>query len=195
MDKHNECKPHINVDYFEDLTGEMPSTGAKQVQEIGNRIKGLREGKGISLEKLSEATGFDEYDLVTARQFVGNETLGYKMALCQRDIAIYGAILLFGLFFSISGKKIKPLPWYLWLIIGLGPIGLDGFSQLLSQTGLGIFNFLSLRESTPFLRSLTGGLFGLATAWFGFPYLEESVLDNRREMRLKHSITEQIINE
>ncbi len=139
-----------------------------------------------------EATGFDENDLAAARQFVGNDTLGYKMALCQRDIAIYGAILLFGLVFSFSGKRIKPLPWYLWLIIGLGPIGLDGFSQLLSQIGLGIFDWLPLRESTPFLRALTGGFFGLATAWFGFPYLEESVLDNRREMRLKHSITSQI---
>jgi uncharacterized membrane protein len=139
-----------------------------------------------------EATGFNENDLVTARQFLGNEVLGYKMALCQRDFAIYSAIFLFGVIFSITGKKIKPLPWYLWLIMGLGPIGLDGFSQLLSQTGLGIFDWLSLRESTPFLRALTGALFGLATAWFGFPYLEESVQDNRREMQLKHSITEQI---
>ncbi|MFW5714682.1 MAG: DUF2085 domain-containing protein [Brevefilum sp.] len=139
-----------------------------------------------------EATGFNENDLVTARNFLGNETLGYKMALCERDIAIYGVILLFGLVFSLTGKKIKPLPWYLWVLIGLGPIGLDGFSQLLSQTGLGIFEWLPLRESTPFLRSLTGGLFGLATAWFGFPYLEESVIDNRREMRIKHRITAQI---
>jgi hypothetical protein len=37
-------------------------------------------------------------------------------------------------------------------------------------------------------------LFGLATAWFGFPYLEESVIENRREMQLKHSITAQINN-
>lgn len=142
-----------------------------------------------------EATGFDENDLITARQFLGNEILGYKIALCERDIAIYGAILLFGLVFTLTGKRIKPLPWYLWLAIGLGPIGLDGFSQLLSQTGLGIFNWLPLRESTPFLRTLTGGLFGLATAWFGFPYLEESVIENRREMQLKHSITAQIHDE
>jgi len=139
-----------------------------------------------------EATGYNENDLVTAREFLGNETLGYKMALCERDIAIYGAILLFGVVFSLTGKKIKPLPWYLWVLIGLGPIGLDGFSQLLSQTGLGIFNWLPLRESTPFLRALTGSLFGLATAWFGFPYLEESVLENRQEMQLKNSITDQI---
>jgi len=139
-----------------------------------------------------EATGYDEFDLVTARNFLGNDAMGYKLALCERDIAIYGAILLFGIVFSLTGKKIKPLPWYLWLLIGLGPIGLDGFSQLLSQTGLGIFSWLPLRESTPLLRSLTGALFGLATAWFGFPYLEESVQENRREMQLKHAIVKQI---
>ncbi len=139
-----------------------------------------------------EATGFDENDIQSARNFLGNEDLGYKMALCQRDIAIYGAIFVFGLVFALSGKKIKPLPWYLWILIGLGPIGLDGFSQLLSQIGFGIFSWLPLRESTPFLRVFTGFCFGLATAWFGFPYLEESVQENRHDMQLKHAIVEQI---
>jgi uncharacterized membrane protein len=139
-----------------------------------------------------QATGFDEYDLVTARDFVGSEAMGYKLALCQRDIAIYSAILFFGLLFTLTGKKIPPLPWYLWILLGIGPIGLDGFSQLLSQTGLAIFDWLPLRESTPFLRALTGGLFGLATAWFGYPYLEESVQENRREMHLKYAIVKQL---
>jgi len=139
-----------------------------------------------------EATGFDEYDLVNARQFLGNDAMGYKLALCERDIAIYGAILLFGIVFSLSGKKIPTLPWVLWILIGLGPIGLDGFSQLLSQTGLAIFDWLPLRESMPFLRALTGGLFGLMTAWFGYPYLEESVQENRHDMQLKYAIVQQI---
>jgi len=142
-----------------------------------------------------EASGFDENDIATARNFAGNDSMGYKMALCQRDIAIYGAILLFGIVFSVTGKKIKPLPWYLWIIIGLGPIGLDGFSQLLSQTGLSIFQWLPVRESTPFLRAMTGAFFGLATAWFGFPYLEETVQENRNEMQLKHAISRQITSE
>lgn len=138
-----------------------------------------------------QATGFNEYDLDTARDFLGNEAMGYKVALCERDIAIYLALFLFGLVFALTGKKIKPLPWFLWILIGLGPIGLDGFSQLLSQTGLGIFSWLPLRESTPLLRTLTGACFGLATAWFGFPYVEESVQENRRDMALKYAIYEQ----
>lgn len=139
-----------------------------------------------------QATGFAENDINTARDFLGNEAMGYKLALCERDIAIYGAILLFGIVFSLTGKKIKPLPWYLWILIGLGPIGLDGFSQLLSQTGLGIFSWLPLRESTPLLRALTGALFGLGTIWFGLPYLEESVRENRRDMQMKYAIVSQI---
>lgn len=139
-----------------------------------------------------EATGFDEFDLNIARDFLGDEVMGYKLALCERDIAIYGALFLFGVLFALTGKKIKPLPWYLWIIIGLGPIGLDGFSQLLSQTGWGLFSWLPLRESTPLLRALTGGLFGLATAWFGFPYMEESVQENRRDMQMKYAIVSQI---
>ena len=142
-----------------------------------------------------EATGFNEYDLNTARDFPGNEVMGYKLALCERDIAIYGALFLFGVIFALTGKKIKPLPWYLWILIGLGPIGLDGFSQLLGQTGWGLFSWLPLRESTPFLRVLTGALFGLGTAWFGFPYLEDSVLENRRDMQMKHAIVSQIEEE
>jgi uncharacterized membrane protein len=142
-----------------------------------------------------EATGYNENDLNTARDFLGNETLGYKVAACERDIAIYGAIFLFGILFSLTGNKLKPLPWYLFILIGLGPIGLDGFSQLLSQTGLSIFAWIPLRESTPFLRVLTGVFFGLGTAWFGFPYLEESVLENRKEMELKQAITRQISND
>ena len=160
---------------------------------FGEQLYYPRELAGVKgVISYSDATGYDDYDLETARDFLGDETLGYKIALCQRDIAIYSMILLFGIGFSLSGRKIKPLPWFLWLILGLGPIGLDGFSQLLSQSGFSFLNWLPLRESTPLLRTLTGAFFGLATAWFGFPYLEESVQGNRQEMQLKAAITKQM---
>lgn len=162
----------------------------------GEQLYYPRELAGVEdMITYGQATGLDENDIRSARNFLGNEDMGYKMALCQRDMAIYGAIFLFGMVFSLTRKKIKPLPWYFWILIGLGPIGLDGFSQLLSQTGFGIFSWLPLRESTPFLRVFTGLCFGLATAWFGFPYLEESVQENRHEMQLKHAIVQQMSNE
>jgi transcriptional regulator with XRE-family HTH domain len=51
--------PHINVDYFEDLTGNISDTGQSNMDEIGQRIKKLREEKGLSLQDLSVRTGFD----------------------------------------------------------------------------------------------------------------------------------------
>jgi uncharacterized membrane protein len=129
-----------------------------------------------------QATGINEQDLVSARQFIGNNQLGFKVALCERDIAIYGAILLFGLIFVLTKRKLPALPWYLWIIIGMVPIGLDGVSQLLSQAP---FYFLPYRESTPFLRTLTGGLFGLTTAWFGYPLVEESMADSKEYLSAK----------
>ena len=129
------------------------------------------------LVPFGEATGVSEEDLWAARAFRGNETVGYKVAFCERDVAIWGAMLLFGILYLLSKERIPPLKWYWWLLIGIGPIGLDGFSQLLSQlSGFPIFGrLLSYRESTPFLRTLTGGLFGFMTAWFGFPVVKETM--------------------
>jgi len=52
-------KPHINVDYFEDLTGDIFAPASRGIEEIGIRIKTIREEKGISLQDLSKLTGFD----------------------------------------------------------------------------------------------------------------------------------------
>jgi uncharacterized membrane protein/glutaredoxin len=116
-----------------------------------------------------------------AREFTGNETVGYKIALCERDTAMYLAILGFGLFYAATGRRLKPLHWMLWLLLGVAPIGLDGFSQLFSQFNWEwLASVLPYRESTPFLRILTGGLFGLMTAWFAYPNIEESMSETRQ---------------
>ncbi len=116
--------------------------------------------------------------ILGARDFLGNATAGYKVAICERDIAMYGSLLLFGLIFALSGKRIKQVPWYVWLLIGAVPIAIDGFSQL---PGLltGLPAFLPNRESTPFLRVLTGGLFGFFTAWFLYPLIESNMKETR----------------
>lgn len=127
-----------------------------------------------------QATGIDENDLLGARAFTGSAQLGYKVAICERDVAIYLAILFFGLLFGATGRRIKPLHWMVWLLVGIAPIGLDGFSQLFSQLNLPFLAaVLPFRESTPFLRVLTGALFGFTTAWFGLPYVEESMRETR----------------
>jgi uncharacterized membrane protein len=143
------------------------------------------------VQSYEELISGDTISILEARRFIGDENLGYKVALCERDIAIYGAILLFGLLFAATGKRIKSLPWYIWILIGLVPIGLDGTSQLPSL-GASIFpDWLPIRESTPFLRVLTGGLFGLTTAWYLYPYVEESMRDNHQILARKKAIAEQ----
>ena len=51
--------PHINVDFFECLTGDISGEKQPDVEGIGIRIRTLREEKGLSLEALSNMTGFD----------------------------------------------------------------------------------------------------------------------------------------
>jgi uncharacterized membrane protein len=124
----------------------------------------------------------DPSDIEAAIDLRGDETLGFKVALCQRDVAIYGSILLFGLVFSVTKRKIPPLPLIAWVVLGLVPIGLDGLSQIVSQLP---WEIIAVRESTPLLRSLTGSLFGFSTAWFSFPVIEEAMSETRKVLSVK----------
>jgi len=139
-----------------------------------------------------EATGLDEDDLWQARRFIGNPTLGYKVAMCERDVAIYGAFLIFGLLFGLTRRRIPPLPWYLWLLLGWLPIGLDGLSQILSQVP---HSFIPYRESTPLLRTFTGFMFGFTTAWFGYPLIEASMKDNLKALEARFHISRSVWGE
>jgi uncharacterized membrane protein/glutaredoxin len=133
-----------------------------------------------------------EADIVQARNFVGNEVVGYKVALCQRDVAIYAFMLLFGVFYAVSGRKLRSLPWYVWVLLGMGPIALDGFSQLPSLAS-GLPGWLPVRESSPLLRMVTGGLFGWVTAWYLFPMLEDTAVETRRLFQRKKAVVEQSV--
>ena len=166
------------------LFGEQPFYPLVEANISG--VKTFEEASGIPhLDDPYSVTRF------AARSYVGDETVGYKVALCERDIAIYASILLFGVIFGLTGRRIKPLHWMLWLLIGLGPIGLDGFSQLLSQFDWAWFAALvPYRESTPFLRVLTGALFGLTTAWFAYPNIEESMNETRQYYIKKNAVIE-----
>jgi hypothetical protein len=53
-------------------------------------------------------------------------------------------------------------------------------------------NWLLIRESSPFLRTLTGGMFGWMTAWYLFPMIEETMRETRRIMQRKFAVAEQI---
>ena len=158
-----------------------------------------RELAGIpGVASYEEFTGSSGVNVTSERKFTGleqrgfgAEAAGYKVALCQRDVAIYASMALFALLFMATGRKIKALPWYLWVIIGLGPIALDGFSQLPSLIAQ-LPDWMLIRESTPVLRSLTGALFGIATSWYLFPMIEESMRETRKMLAGKFAVVAQI---
>ncbi len=57
--KNKNQTPHINVDYFEDLTGAIQKPEIEISEGIGNRIKRIRKEKGLSIDELSNLTGFN----------------------------------------------------------------------------------------------------------------------------------------
>jgi uncharacterized membrane protein len=122
--------------------------------------------------------------ILAAKAFRGSDQLGWKVAFCERDVAIYASIALCGLLYAISRRmkiKVPYLPFWAYVLIAIVPIGLDGFSQLFSNTpfnGFGL-GFYPIRESTPFLRALTGTLFGVGNAWLVFPYIDDSMAETR----------------
>jgi uncharacterized membrane protein len=133
------------------------------------------------LPNSNSASDFSFPFIMGARDFRGNEQMGYKTTLCARDVAIWFTMFVGGLIYAIPyvRKRLRPVPWWLYVLAGLGPIGLDGFSQLLSYAP---FSFWEIRETAPFFRVATGAMFGLMNAWLLFPILERSFWEARLDM-------------
>ncbi|HNS02754.1 MAG TPA: DUF2085 domain-containing protein [Anaerolineae bacterium] len=127
-----------------------------------------------SLEELEAANVLPGSGLMERRRFVGDEALGWKTALCQRDVAIYGTMIAAGMLFALVRRRaprLSPLVFILFLL----PIAVDGVSQL-----------LGLRTSNWWLRSLTGALFGLGVVWLTYPYIQESMDEIRANVEKKY---------
>lgn len=148
--------------------------------------KTFEEATGIlNIDDPYSPTRFD------ARKFIGNEEMGYKIALCERDVAIYLSILAFGLLYAATGRRLKSLHWLLWLALAIAPMALDGFSQLFSQFNWDWLQaYLPYRESPPVFRVVTGILFGFFTAWFAYPNMEESMKETRHYYIKKLAVIE-----
>ena len=140
-----------------------------------------------SIRTYEQVIGSNIIDLDFARNFIGNSNLGYKVAICERDVAIYGSLALFGFFFHFAKRRVKQLPWYWWFVLALLPIAIDGASQIPSLA-TGWPAWFPYRESTPFLRIVTGLLFGIGTAWYMYPMMEESLKETRILLHRKFAI-------
>jgi transcriptional regulator with XRE-family HTH domain len=86
-------KPYINVDFFEDLTGSIPETTKESAEEIGRRIKSLRTEKGMSLDELSQMTGFEVDILHKIENYEIQPQLGTVIKLSKALDAAFGRIV------------------------------------------------------------------------------------------------------
>ena len=124
-----------------------------------------------SIEELA-AAGLDTNPF--ARE-IGNEQLGWKVAFCERDVAIYGSIFLMGLVYALFRKRLRARRMrVLHFALFLVPMAIDGVLQL-----------FSFYESTWLMRSLTGAIFGIGAVLFAYPYVDEGFADVRRTINSK----------
>lgn len=108
--------------------------------------------------------------LLSFHQPVRDPAVGYQVAVCVRDVATFSALFAASVGIAVARRgvgRLRPLPGALYAL-ALVPIGLDGLTQLVGW-----------RESTPLLRTLTGALFGAATAAFVLPLLDAALNEVR----------------
>jgi len=139
---------------------------------------------------MDSSADFFRYSWV-ARSFVGNERMGYKIALCQRCVGTYLALLLGGLLFALLRRRLRPLPWQLYVLFGILPMLLDGGYQLLTYMTPHV---LAPHETIPLLRTITGALFGFGLVWLTYPQIqmgmEETEVDFREKLTRANVIRE-----
>lgn len=116
-----------------------------------------------TLQELSDAHVLPGEGILERRRYVGDATRGWKIALCERDLAMYGSTALAGVTFALLRKRARKLPWWVFLLLIL-PLAVDGLTQL-----------AGLRTSDWLLRTLTGVLFGFGLVWVAYPYVQESM--------------------
>lgn len=101
---------------------------------------------------------------------------GYKMAVCARCFAIYVSFLAGCILFAFVRTRLKiwDIKYYVLLCV---PMAIDGFTQLFGVAipraiGAG-GQLIWTVESTNEMRLITGTIFGLASALYVLPYLQE----------------------
>lgn len=84
---------------------------------------------------------------------------GQQMACCQRCTAIYGTLFVGGFLFWLVRNSLPPLGLRNYMLLSI-PMAVDALSQT-----------FGLRESNWELRTITGGIFALASIWLAYPRL------------------------
>ena len=89
----DERTPHINVDYFKGLTGDIEEKPPDEVEEIGERVKNLRQSKGLTLDQLAHLTGFDVEFLADIESNKIHPQLGTVIKLSKALSSAFGRLV------------------------------------------------------------------------------------------------------
>jgi uncharacterized membrane protein len=130
------------------------------------------------------------------RKFVGNETMGWKVAWSDRMISFYGGVWVSALLWWPLRRKLSPLPWWVFAVLLL-PMLVDGSTHAISDlAGIGsgfrdsnqwlvaltdgllpvsFYAGDALGSFNSWMRLITGLLAGLGIAWLTFPHLYRSM--------------------
>ncbi len=133
---------------------------------------------------------------IILRQFLGNTTMGWKVAWSDRMVSMFTSLWVVGLVWWLLRRKLKPLPWW-GLVLFLLPMAIDGGSHFFSDlAGIGQgfrygnqwlaqLTFHNLPSSfysgetfgsfNSLMRLLTGVLFGIGIVWYTYPYLDRAM--------------------
>jgi uncharacterized membrane protein len=150
-----------------------------------------------------QAAWHNSINPLVLRQFIGSPEMGWKVAWSDRMVSMFTSLWLFGMLWRLLGRRLRPLPWWGFLLFLL-PLAVDGGSHVISDlSGIG----QGFRDSNAWLailtnhalpstfyagdawgsfnsllRLLTGILFGVGAVWFGFPYLDEAFSQQVRDV-------------
>ena len=89
----NDRKGFMNIDFFADLTGDIPAEPEKGIGDIGERIRKLREEKGLSLDELSSLTGFEIGFLSRLEKNEAQPQLGTVIKLSKALDSAFGRLV------------------------------------------------------------------------------------------------------
>jgi uncharacterized membrane protein len=151
------------------------------------------------------------------RRFIGNETMGWKVAWSDRMISFYTSVWFFALLWYPLRRKIKPVTWWGFILILL-PLALDGGTHAVSDfAGIGqgfrdtnawlavltnnafpatFYAGDALGSFNSLTRFLTGFLAGLGIVWLAFPYVFQTQAYNQQLDEISYAkVIEQIKNQ
>jgi uncharacterized membrane protein len=135
------------------------------------------------------------------RQFIGNATMGWKVAWSDRMISFYTSVWIFAALWYPLRHRIKTLSWWGFALLLL-PMALDGGTHMVSDlAGIGngfrdtnawlaaltnntfpaaFYAGDALGSFNSLMRFITGLLAGLAIVWLAFPYIFQTQASNQQ---------------